>query len=266
VVLQVCLDESGKGDPNMLVIAGYVSTTEKWAQFSDEWQELLDYDSLYYRKIDYFKMAEMTSSGDRERCAWFYRVIEKYAMAAVSFTLSTKELKHVIETTFPTREEAGNYANPWYFVAHILMPLFVENIKGMPNLGLPQEPVDFVFDEVVDKKALLSRWDEFKNQFPNQSSMIVGTPSFPPDDKYLPLQAADLLAWWVRYWQLDGFKRREIYQCVFPWPRSMGLPWNHISGGEKEIRYWLEISRGLRPRGVSVFFGDPSSMTPVRFS
>jgi hypothetical protein len=106
-MLQVCLDESGKGDPDVFVIAGYVSTTELWAKFSDEWQELLDHDSKYYRKLEYFKMAEMSSVGDRERCQWFYNVIAEYALAAVSFTISTKTLKHEINRMFGNPKDVG---------------------------------------------------------------------------------------------------------------------------------------------------------------
>jgi Protein of unknown function (DUF3800) len=257
VVLQLCLDESGKGDPDLMVMAGYLSTTEKWGQFSDEWQKHLDYDSAHYRKLEYFKMAEMTSNRDRERCAWFYRVIENHAMMAVSFTISIKDLKREIEA-LPNPEEAGYFANPWYFAALSLIPVFIEN---MPTFGLTG-PIDFVFDELSDKTQILSSWDAFKVNYPQHASMVAGTPIFRPDHKYVPLQAADLLAWWVRHWQVDGLKRREIYQCEFPWKVHTPIFWNHISAGQKEIRGVLQHRV---PLGKSVTT-SPWASPPLRSS
>jgi hypothetical protein len=256
-VLQICLDESGKGDPDLFVIAGYVSTTERWAAFADEWQKLLDHDSRHYRKLEYFKMAEMTSKGDRERCRWFYNVIEEHALAAVSFALSTKELTRQVRRMFNNPKDAGVLANPWHFVSHLMIPEFV---RGMESLGLPPGPVDFVFDDVSEKENVLSSWKDFKAAFPEEAKMIPGPPIFRSDMDYLPLQAADLLAWWVRHWQVDGLKGGDIYNCEFAWPRSRTLIWRHMGIDRLNIRKRLAMARrAIYPTiTVSVQVSSPS--------
>ena len=100
LMLQAYIDDSAKGDPNLFVLAGYISTTKRWAAFSDEWQRLLDHESNYYRKLEYFKMSEMTSENDKERCLWFHNVIEDHVMAAVSLTFPTKELQEEVSRIF----------------------------------------------------------------------------------------------------------------------------------------------------------------------
>ncbi len=71
----------GRGDGRVFVLAGYISSLERWGDFSNEWQRLLDMRSPHYRHLAYFKMSEMRSEAERERCAWFYKVIEKHAQS-----------------------------------------------------------------------------------------------------------------------------------------------------------------------------------------
>jgi hypothetical protein len=63
-VLQAYFDES-KADGDLFVIAGYISTTERWAAFADEWQELIDHQSTYYRKLEYFHMCQPARKADQ---------------------------------------------------------------------------------------------------------------------------------------------------------------------------------------------------------
>lgn len=41
-VLQFWLDDSGKGQPPVFVLAGYVARVEQWNAFADEWQIFLN--------------------------------------------------------------------------------------------------------------------------------------------------------------------------------------------------------------------------------
>jgi hypothetical protein len=66
VMLQAFVDASGKGDPNVLVVAGYVARADEWARFSQAWKEKIDQAGL--RR---FKITEM--SHRMEIAAFFYR-------------------------------------------------------------------------------------------------------------------------------------------------------------------------------------------------
>jgi hypothetical protein len=63
------------------------------------------------------------------------------------------------------------------------------------------EQIDFIFDDQSEKSVILATWDEhLDNQTPEVRSHYGSTPRFENDQKFLPLQAADLWAWWVREW------------------------------------------------------------------
>jgi hypothetical protein len=255
-MLQVCLDESGKGGSDVFVMAGYVSTTELWAGFSDEWQALLDYRSAHYRKLDYFKMSEMTASErDMKRARWFYRVIKKYALAAVSFTIPIKLLDHEVRRMFGDPNILGVLSNPWHFATHLLMPRYAE---VAPSLGLPPGPLDFVFDETGEKNVLIAGWENSKAFFPKAAPMMGSTPIFRKDHEYLPLQAADLLAWWIRHRLEAGIDGERLRERLFPWPRSgKEIPWSHMSVNRSAIQSRLRMARKAILGGVSI------TMTPT---
>jgi hypothetical protein len=52
MVLNAYVDASGKGDPKLLVLAGYIATAETWIEFSKEWQSRLDQAGMPYFKMN----------------------------------------------------------------------------------------------------------------------------------------------------------------------------------------------------------------------
>jgi Protein of unknown function (DUF3800) len=191
-------------------------------------------------------MAEMQSEGDRERCQWFYNVIEKHALAAVSYTVSLKVLRHEADRIFAGRDpkDRRKVSNPWQFAAAGLLATLVNNLE---RLDLPKEPVDFVFDDNSEKNAVIESWDAFKAAAPSPelAALAGSTPVFRNDREYLPLQAADMLAWWVRHWQLDGIKGAELIRCKFPWSKNVNTTWLHIAPNKTLIRQRLRGTRNM---------------------
>jgi hypothetical protein len=99
-MLQAYVDASGKGDPDLLIVAGYIATADVWGKFSEQWQEKLD-----HAHMPYFKMSEIGQSpAEIEKAGWFYRTIEEYNVAAISCTVHVRELaKSVREIAWPKR-------------------------------------------------------------------------------------------------------------------------------------------------------------------
>ena len=61
--------------------------------------------------------------------------------------------------------------------------------------------IDFIFDNRSEKKEIISAWDETVEKTDDVIKGLIGaTPRFENDREFLPLQAADLWAWWVREW------------------------------------------------------------------
>ena len=146
-MLQAYVDASGTGDPNALVIAGYIATAETWADFSDEWQKQLDEVPL-----PRFKMNEM--SPDRmEFAAYFYRVIEKFdVLAAISCVIRTDHLRKIVEEfPWPDIPNIHKLRNPYYLGFRAI----IENVaRFQVRFGL-MTPVDFIFDDQSEKGALI---------------------------------------------------------------------------------------------------------------
>jgi hypothetical protein len=83
------------------VLAGFISSPEKWALFSDEWAAIL----AAQPNIDYFKMREAHyfkgqfegwNRGSRDaKISDLGRVIEKYVMAGISLSITIDEYNEI---------------------------------------------------------------------------------------------------------------------------------------------------------------------------
>ena len=185
----------------MLVLAGYIAPTQEWRSFSIEWQRLLEMGPPHHLRLDAFKMQERRA--DMERCGWFYRVIEEHVTAAVSCTISIGGLeKAVREFPWPFKlENREALENPYYFGFKAITDMLAQHQYQLRIA----EPVNFIFDDAFEKKHCLAAWDRLKQYSrPEVSALMGDTPSFETDDACLPLQAADLYAYWVREWEING--------------------------------------------------------------
>jgi hypothetical protein len=261
-MLQVCVDGSGTGDPRALILAGYVASPETWLEFSKDWKSHLD-----DLKLPRFKMNEMVNR--EEIAASFYRIIERHnVIAAISLTISTADLRKVVREIVPPSDiEAENLENPYYFA--------VKSIIGglaalQTEIGIA-EPVDFIFDDESEKGQLLSIWPLMKAAMPTDViKMIGGTPTFRDDEQFMPLQAADLYAWWVRKWHLAG--RRDRFSVSLPWSIKRKIDTLHMDLTESELRKsFTDAARSISQRrwlqkqseGTRMTLPDPSLEVPV---
>ena len=214
-MFQAYIDDSGKGDSQLFVLAGYIATVDRWAAFSDEWQRLLDMRSPHYRHLTYFKMNEMQSDADRERCAWFHRVIEKYAQAAISCVIVVPGLEEVINNAewAPFVKGVEYLKNPYYFAFRSITDVLRQN---QAEMGI-DTPVDFYFDDEGEKTKCLNGLNRLvKTATEEKRRWLAETPAFRNDKNVLPLQAADLYAWWVLNWERNGIDD-GVWQQRFSW-------------------------------------------------
>ena len=83
-----------------------------------------------------------------------------------------------------------------------------------PNMGewIPDDQkIDFIFDRHSAKGAIDTMWENYMKQRPEELKKYYGAgPSFKDDEEFMPLQAADFWAWWVRKWYLDGTPEKII--------------------------------------------------------
>lgn len=231
------VDASGNGDPDLLAIAGYVAPTDVWETFSKEWRSRLE-----KAGIRSFKMSQMTSR--MEIAAHFYRLIEAaQPAAAISCVIHTRELRQAVRNFPwpPEIRETARLENPYFFGFRAITDVFAQYQEHMKI----NEPVDFIFDDESEKILLHDAWDWMKLASARHVRRWMGNaPLFLKDDVCMPLQAADLYAWWVRKWQIEG-NADGVAKLDFPWRAHQQIPRLHMEF--REEHFLGEFARGLRP-------------------
>lgn len=199
VVLQCYVDGSGTGNHDLFVMAGYVASAQAWANFSREWQQRLD----MRPPLPYFKMSEMGWSPERiERASWFYRVIEEHVSLAISCVIPVQMFQRCMRAApWPAGIDLSLVDNPYYVAFHAM----VNGLAHEQTAWGIKKPVDFIFDEESIRKFDLDDWYRMKIAATPEARAVMGDPPIYRNDiTTLPLQAADLYAWWVRKWALEG--------------------------------------------------------------
>jgi hypothetical protein len=202
LVLQAFFDESEKG--GIFVMAGYVSSIPKWAAFSDEWDVLLNNRSGHFPRLDEFHMNAMHNTpARREMVPLFYRVIEKHVDALVSVSINVKQLNEEF-ASFQWPEwlvQRELLKNPYF---HCFFGIFWLFRNYSDRLGITP-PVDFMFDEHNhDEEDCLKGWKQACTLDPEFERFFGERPRFGKSNLNMPLQAADLIAYWIRKWDEDG--------------------------------------------------------------
>lgn len=214
MTLQAVIDDSSEPD-GVYVLAGYIASAEAWAEFSREWEELLPFAPLSRSGARRFKMAQMAASEDRmAHIPAFYRVIERHVLASVSAKINVADLRRVQARIFlpDTVIDWGVYANPYFVTFRCLMDMFHIHRLKMTELITADQKIDFYFDNQSDKRAIVEMWDTYIKERPEEVQKFYGAaPSFKDDEEFLPLQAADFWAWWVRKWYQDGTPEKILH-------------------------------------------------------
>ena len=97
------------------------------------------------------------------------------------------------------------------------------------------EPIDFIFDnQVMEKGKIMDAWDWFKNDMKADKDLIGSDPSFLDDITFLPLQAADLIAWWIR--KMASEKSDNAQRIEFPWVAKRQIPGFQFNFDEARLK------------------------------
>jgi len=199
-VLQAFLDDSGRGketDSKVFVIAGYAGPMESFSSFADEWQALLRENPA----LEYLKGKEANSltgqfSGwtETERTARVLRFIDlirKFGLIALSFAVPYREFNEIL------REPKGIMRYPYPVAFATMVAWLMTSAVQKSEL----EQIELIFDQgmIGRERAIQAAYEGIKGSLSKEMlGLLAGRPRFEDDKRYLPLQAADLLAWNVR--------------------------------------------------------------------
>ncbi len=203
MTLQAYIDESCD-EGGVFVLAGCISDAESWVAFTKEWEEVLKYGVLNKHGRYHFKMSDMALNEERmSRVPLFLKIMEKYVLGFISAKIDVTELKRALSRVrIPTVHINWDaLSNPYYVTLRCLLDMFHLARNQMVDAIPLDEQIDFIFDYRDEKKTILSIWDEYIKARPDVVKKYYGAvPRFEDDEKFLPLQSADLWAWWVRKW------------------------------------------------------------------
>ncbi len=191
-MFQAFIDDSGsKTGDKKLFLAGYIHRAEAWGPFSEDWSAAL-------REEPALKSLHMTqsfqgwSADDRARkLTRLVAVLEKYRPLSIECHLSTEDFKSVMAPHTPY-----DLRHPYFFVFHAIV---VNGAKFLKLEGF-DGPLNFVFDVQGNVGNDAALWYlPFKEMQPQDIKAILGgPPRFAKDEDAVPLQAADMLAWYRR--------------------------------------------------------------------
>jgi hypothetical protein len=271
VMLQAHIDDSGwDGKSPVFVLAGYVSTAERWQAFSDEWQAVLDLEKP--RAIPgAFKMSQACLLNNYK--SPFYRwtekerdhllielvkVIKRHAMHGIVSVIPIEPYKRLLTGRF----------NP----AALDRPYFLSFFGVLTNLLMLthtlklDDKIEIIFDDFENEsKAMLM--EEYERCIavapPDVRKLSAGYPIFKKDEDVKPLQAADFLAWHARRYYFDLYAgkdpTKERWNVFFA---NLFEPDHDILEiyAEDKIREVLEVlNRSVKTKEISMTLPDLST-------
>jgi hypothetical protein len=215
--IEVFIDDSAAdtGDKR-LFLCGYINTPDCWASFSTHWRRALNEPP----RIEYLKMSEAFSFNgqfygwseiDRDKkVRHLADTIRKHSPLSVSCSVSRSDYAQIVGSSAPY------FISRPYYVCFQMIIIGAARLLSTPQSGLS---IKYIFDEqgqVGHDSAMF--YEHIKNSLPlKMGNKMGGAPVFENDKNAPPLQAADMLAWYIR--SEHEFPEREF---LFPCGHIMG--------------------------------------------
>lgn len=199
--IQAYIDESGgSGIGKVFVFAGFIGEAQAWARFSDSWEQCL----LGRPNISYFKMQEaFRLAGEFKRWSGTTRDKKVQNLARVINSVPIKCIHYAIDLPDFTNHMADHWARPQrnpYFLGffRILIAVCVDTL----DFG-NREEIEIIFDDNAIFAPRIRLWYPLIREAIAEAdaeiySVMPVEPLFRDDKQFLPLQAADMMAWLFR--------------------------------------------------------------------
>jgi hypothetical protein len=226
VALRAYIDDS-RTDGKVLILGGFVATSERWNAFSDDWERSLSgapWPKSAKTLSPVFKANwAIPRAGDPQVMDYLrrhYSVIRDHKLHAVTVAIPLKAVDWFVAMCDPQHK---TWRNPYMWAMLGLMDTLVAEMRDRGA----SEPIDFIFDQRPEKKHFTRHWNLHLENLPTMREMFARAPVFESDDTTLPLQAADM---WAGYSRLAWLEDGNLVQANrFPIP--FGL--------DGDLRVWL---------------------------
>ncbi len=213
-MLQAWFDDSGKAasdESPVYLLAGFVGSKKNWEAFSDVWQRELErkpqLTSLH--AVDAYALKGQFKGWHREdrdnRLLRFVEIIRKHVSSGTTFVTRHRHFRVFSDAvaTLPIVRNSAEYRlfkNPYFLGFNFVLGATL----ALQARKRTREMIEILFDEGIDNRRRLEYgFSEFINTVTRRTPqfldlLINKKAEFRDDEKCLPLQAADLLAWHVR--------------------------------------------------------------------
>jgi len=189
--LQVYIDDSY--DKRLFYIAGGIASVDQWMKFSEAWQAMLDMKPAI--KCLKANQAFFQSSNDPVAK---YRLLKAADIVAehVSYVVSAQLWLEDYQNEMKGKVKS-DLDSPYVACWHALMFGLARYFKAV---GVSDYAVDWILDDQSHiGNRFLDWYDQFKTFVPKET--LGEKPIMRNDEVFLPLQAADLIAWSIRSWE-----------------------------------------------------------------
>jgi hypothetical protein len=191
------------GTHPVFVLAGFIGEAERWAEFADAWSACLG----AAPSIKYLKMSEAakpTPSGQFRHWSAKARNDKIKALVEVIKTHPPGRAIHFTTDIQAFQEKWAPHllrpmASPFFMSCHAMLAAVAYDV--LDRHGAQQ--IEVIFDDNAIFKPRIQLWyplirEAQLNHDPELQSVLPPDPLFKDDKEYVPLQAADMVAWLFR--------------------------------------------------------------------
>ncbi|WP_298261141.1 DUF3800 domain-containing protein [Bradyrhizobium sp.] len=275
IMLQAHIDDSGwDGKSPVFVLAGYVSTTERWQTFSEEWQHVLSQEKP--RALATFKMKHAVqlknrkspfygwSEKDRDnRLVELTKVIKRNVMHGFISVVPIEPYQRIMTGKFNLEALDRPYFLSFFGVMTALLHLTKHLYAS--------DKIEFIFDTQDNESrcVLMKEYERFISLAPNgMKELASGFPRFQKDEDTLPLQAADMIAWHARRYYYDQYAGKDptkepsnvFFANLFEPEHDIFDGWTEEKIQQAAIELRKSSWNGTMRNGIAMTLPDPSSL------
>jgi Protein of unknown function (DUF3800) len=246
-MLQVWLDDSGKGQMPAFVLAGYFAPLDNWSDFSDAWKPLL---AKKPRPLEYLKYYEAFglrhqfkgwTVDDRDaRLLEFVPLISKASGQGIAFVIDHAAFDVIVRDAPETP-----FKNPYTLAYFLSLTTILPVVQDA--FAFTFEKLEIIFDEgVVHPREAEAAYQHLFTLAPHLAATLADTkPRFENDKLQMPLQAADLLAGCARADHDPDLKYDRVRKSpVFSALRDITTALVTVDGDA--MQYWRDrVEKGI---------------------
>lgn len=196
MILESFLDETTTGDGSRYTVAGYIASLDDWKEFTPAWYAALKQQPRlgYYRTTEALilkgQFKHFHEQTRNERLKALAKTIPNKGCLGINSSISKADFAELRAPNYHS-----DWEDPYHLCASWLIVRACLDVRDKPGL----ERIDFFFDRQGKIGRRFERvWDVFLKPALMMALPLLGKIRFEDKRDFLPLQAADMQAGWLR--------------------------------------------------------------------